>query len=471
MKDMIFVSHATPEDNDFTYWIVSQLAQLGYPVWCDLTKLLGGEIFWEDSEQAIRQRTIKFLYVLSKASNNKNGPLMELRVAHNVSRCEQLRDFIVPLWIDDLSPQQFNIEISRINAVPFNEGWEKGLRLLVKKLEKDNVPKKQNFTPDSVSSWWQNYLASQVIIKQESEIYLSNRFEISCLPETIFFHSYDPPQSIFSSGEAEFIFPAWRFKGYLITFAPIKDFKTFTDKRGCIAPSHGYSLSNFIETDIAQNITRGFHPKKILSVLLRIAWEAMIKAKGLTTFQLSNQNTCAFFRKGLVEKDSVTFDLPGRGKRHRAIVGHKTVFDQTTKQKTIRYWHFGIQARPRQMPIPAYIVKPHIIFTNDGKTAWLDSKRMHVARRGQCKDWWNDDWRDRILATMRWLAGTAPYIELPLGSGISLKVNSVPLAFDSPVSFEDPSPSVATKIDEDMAEDEFEESLVDGSMISDEQPD
>jgi hypothetical protein len=28
---------------------------------------------------------------------------------------------------------------------------------------------------------------------------------------------------------------------------------------------------------------------------------------------------------------------------------------------------------------------------------------MHSARRRQCKSWWNDEWRDRILAAMTWL--------------------------------------------------------------------
>ena len=46
MRDILFVSHANPEDNEFSQWLSLQLAREGYPVWCDLTKLLGGEDFW-----------------------------------------------------------------------------------------------------------------------------------------------------------------------------------------------------------------------------------------------------------------------------------------------------------------------------------------------------------------------------------------------------------------------------------------
>jgi hypothetical protein len=36
---MVFISHANPEDNDFTRWLALQLAEDGYGVWSDLAKL------------------------------------------------------------------------------------------------------------------------------------------------------------------------------------------------------------------------------------------------------------------------------------------------------------------------------------------------------------------------------------------------------------------------------------------------
>ena len=77
-RNMIFVCHANPEENEFARWITLQLANEGYPVWCDQTKLLGGEKFWEDIEDAIKNRTVKFLFVLSRAANEKRGTLDEL---------------------------------------------------------------------------------------------------------------------------------------------------------------------------------------------------------------------------------------------------------------------------------------------------------------------------------------------------------------------------------------------------------
>jgi len=47
MRDTLFISHATPQDNDFAIWLASRLEMLGYKTWIDKNGLLGGEKFWQ----------------------------------------------------------------------------------------------------------------------------------------------------------------------------------------------------------------------------------------------------------------------------------------------------------------------------------------------------------------------------------------------------------------------------------------
>jgi hypothetical protein len=61
-RDLVLVSHANPEDNLFARWLTLRLAAEGYRVWCDVTKLLGGETFWDDIQRLIKQQAIKFLF-------------------------------------------------------------------------------------------------------------------------------------------------------------------------------------------------------------------------------------------------------------------------------------------------------------------------------------------------------------------------------------------------------------------------
>ena len=66
MRDKIFISHATPDDNDFTKWLALKLISLGYEVWCDILELDKGIDFWKTIEKEIRESAIKFLVVLSE---------------------------------------------------------------------------------------------------------------------------------------------------------------------------------------------------------------------------------------------------------------------------------------------------------------------------------------------------------------------------------------------------------------------
>jgi hypothetical protein len=122
MRTKIFISHATPDDNDFTRWLALKLINLGYEVWCDILELPKGTDFWKNIEQEIRQHTIKFLIVLTKTSNQRPGVLNEI-AALKVKK--QLNDetFIIPLVIDEnLFYDDINIELVRLNAIDFNHG-------------------------------------------------------------------------------------------------------------------------------------------------------------------------------------------------------------------------------------------------------------------------------------------------------------------------------------------------------------
>ena len=89
-RDTLLLSHANPEDNEFTLWLALQLASYGYKVWSDLTKLLGGEVFWDKIEDVIRTGAAKVLYVLSRTSNSERW------TAPRVAPCAERREERAP---------------------------------------------------------------------------------------------------------------------------------------------------------------------------------------------------------------------------------------------------------------------------------------------------------------------------------------------------------------------------------------
>src|SRR4051812_2239962 len=96
-RDLILVSHANPEENLFARWLTLRLANEGYRTWCDVANLLGGEIFWDEIQRLIKEEAAKFLFISSRTSNVKDGPLQELDCAKGTARALSLKDFIIPL--------------------------------------------------------------------------------------------------------------------------------------------------------------------------------------------------------------------------------------------------------------------------------------------------------------------------------------------------------------------------------------
>ncbi|HEY3394302.1 MAG TPA: toll/interleukin-1 receptor domain-containing protein, partial [Lacipirellulaceae bacterium] len=184
-RDVVFISHANPEDNAFATWLTLRLTREGYRVWCDIVRLKGGDDFWRDIEKAIREHTRKFVYVVSKVSNQKVGALRELSVANAAARQLADNSFIVPVKIDDLPYSEHNIQINRLIAIPFNQGWASGYSQLLSAFEDDNVPRPETVGPSIAASWWNSYRLNKEILKRRPESLWTNWFPLTQLPKLI----------------------------------------------------------------------------------------------------------------------------------------------------------------------------------------------------------------------------------------------------------------------------------------------
>ncbi len=177
-RDTILISHANPEDNEFTLWLALRLASQGYRVWCDLTKLLGGEVFWDDIEAVIRERAAKVLFVLSRSSNNKDGVLREIHLAQGIARKHNIKDFVIPLHIDDLPHGEVTIEVTRVNSIAFERSWAVGLDLLLRKLSEDGVAKEPQFNATAVNEWRRSKFSAEDGLRREPEEHSRTGFQL-----------------------------------------------------------------------------------------------------------------------------------------------------------------------------------------------------------------------------------------------------------------------------------------------------
>ena len=444
MRDTLLLSHANPEDNEFTLWLALQLANQGYRVWCDLTKLLGGEVFWDDIEGVIRDRAAKVIYVLSRASNSKDGPLRELQLAQSLARREKLSDFVIPAHIDDLPHSEVTIELTRVNSVAFQKSWAEGLATLLQKLETDGVPKDPAFNRSAVNDWWRSQFGEVHGIRNEPEIVVSNWFKVENLPAVLYEHkiSREKPGLVdFSSDDLPYP-GVWLSDLSLLTFAAADDFANYLAPNFFVAQSREIPLQDFLER--RDSLKEG---PKYLAQILRLAWEHFMR-KRLPAYESSDGRFCYYFKKGTVPDDTVSFVGANGKKGYRGVVGYKTML-----AGKLRYWHYAISGKPLIRPETLFLIKGHVLFSDDGVNLWTNKDLMAKARRNQCKNWWNDEWRDRMYAAMAHLAEPSEASIIPLGATASFQISRQPIPFESPVSYLEPGDIVK---DDDLRDYDFE---------------
>jgi TIR domain len=446
-RDMIFVSHANPEENEFARWIALQLANEGYPVWCDQTKLLGGETFWEDIQDAIKNRTVKFVFALSRASNEKPGTLDELDCALGTEKKHLLKDFIIPLKMDDLPYDDTYIGMRRLNQIDFRSSWARGLSILLEKLQKDNVPKNRQFNPAAVSSWWRSqreFSANQGIVEERDE-HLSNWFPIQGIPRIINRHVVSRKGIGKIDFDTEgFPYPAVRDTDLsFLSFAKKDDFQRSLPQNHFIEATF---TNCTIDSIVSRTGPRGYPAH--LTRILRDAWERAMARTGLSVYELSNQAKCYYFIFGTVADNRLFFQGVNGKRDRRDVIGYSTRLGRK------RYWHYGVNAKPVLYPQPHLVLKGHVLFSSDGLKVWDNKEKIAKARRKQCRSWWNDEWRDRILAVMAHISNEQGEIRIPVASDVSLHVASWPEVFESTVSYGDPVDFVK---EEELDDYDFEE--------------
>lgn len=419
MRNKIFISHATPDDNDFTKWLSLKLIGLGYDVWCDVLFLDKGVDFWSKIEKEIRENTCKFLIVSSTFSNQKEGVLKELAVASKVKK--QLNDetFIIPLAIDEkLSYDDINIDIVRLNGIDFKNSWAVGLQDLLEALEKQRVPKESPDPSKSNLLYQQIFLHNKSIIEKE-EIYDSNWFSILEFPKELRFHYFKSliPKEF---DLRKLTFPGIPYKNYLCTFAWEYDFthqlpKTETyNNNNSLKISTEEILSGNYDTDFISN----FECQRLIVQLINKAFELRMKDKGVREYLMSNK-IGYWFEKGKLEKDKF----------------NKVQLVGKLKDKN---WHFGISGSGKLYPFPVLMILSHIYFTQDGINIIEAKGIQHSARRRQGKNWWNDDWRNKLLAFIKYLSDDEDSFYLEVGSEEKIHISNKPIQFKGNISYNIP---------------------------------
>jgi hypothetical protein len=416
LREKIFITHATPEDNDFTIWIASRLQLLGYDVWIDKIGLVGGEKFWEEIDNIIRNKAAKLLFVYSKnicqkdehgimiPGRLKDGIYKEFSLAESISKQYSLNDFIILLNIDRIETNLF-IGADRLNQIPFFENWATGFKQLESKLKKDNISKNKNID-ENFGDWYENDYLVPNGITSKYELYYSNWWPIKKLPEYFYIFqvsSEKQAQIIYNQREN---FPISKISNFLSSFQLQNTFEVLKDDiRTTIKPKNIFKIKVLDVLLGFESLSFPTHKdtENHLKQLLKRVFHLLMKNRGMFWYEMANKKIAYFYTPANLHSWKVKFEYPFRTKKKnktKNIIG---------KHKNLGKWHFAISMKPILEPEIAFSLKSHITFTEDGFKVWqnnkgeIDTDKIHSQRRAKGKRFFNEEWRDMLLAFLNGL--------------------------------------------------------------------
>lgn len=442
-RDVIFLSHAMPEDTEFAVWLGMQLANSGYRVWSEATQLIGGERFWSGIEQAFDTVIGKTIAIVSKVTRSKNGVLDEIeRAAATAEGLKIEHDkFIVPVTLSPLQRSDLPIQVARQNAIAFHPSWADGLAKLLKLLARDQFPKSAE--PKEVGQWVADWFESRHQVVERTVELMTNSLGLENLPPLIRAYNLRVSADALKKIPDMLPVPSVRHDALLLSFAGFEELRTYLPAEIQITLRAEMAIDDFLEGRPKKGdpiIARRDAANHTVN-MLRQAWDRFCSRRGLEALTLSSGRSGWFWPAGTIEGKFVRFvDFDGRT-RKRVLHGVKT--KRSGEERVVAmHWHYAPRLQFALGDVDEAHVEAHVAFTTNGRNLLGDPDKAHKIRRSFCKQWFNEQWRTLHLAYFTHLAGEDGRIALPVSADQVCMIDTRPERYTSPVSF-DPPPTKA----------------------------
>ena len=421
MRDHLFISYAT-EDSAIAEWLALRLTTEGYQVWIDRFKLLGGEPYPQDIDEAIKEKTFRLIHLVSRHSAVKPNPVKERTLALNLGR-ERKEDFLIPLNVDGLSAIDLPWMLSDLTYIPFDKSWDQGLKQLLKKLDQLRAPKPvENGGVIGASQFLHDDL-----LKSESECLFSNVVPFSIVPEVIRCYRVSRHLSDREASEVSIQWPYYALnvreqhgsRTLIFTFERLPHVTEFHN-----LTFHQEGVWVWKEVDDM----RGLNPWQVTRPLLRETLVVACMRRGL---KLSEREDYLYFPTGLV---------PGEKVRFRSYTG-KTVHNQVTGirrfrgKDTFRY-HLGFTFHPLYLPGGQLVAKIGIRLRIADLNGDVLSNTSALARRKAItRTWFNHEILSRQQAILTFLAQDNSSIEC--GAEFPIVLDVEPITLSAPLRIDE----------------------------------
>ena len=435
----MFISKATPGDDDFVLWLAPKLEAAGYSIFADILTLNPGDRWRKQVTGTLQERAAKMLLCCRDSTLKRNGVQEEIGIAEDLVR--ELNDprFIIPLRVE---PFRKLFGIGELQYVDFVGSWASGLRDLLNSLDKQMDPKSggtSNINPN-----WEAYKKRLAIdVEDKPELLTSNWLRVLDTPCKLRYYvpSGALNHTLMASAVRNSQYPVEIYHRGFFSFSAPEEVKVDFGHVGKFAVHSEYTVFDLLDHGDA---SLRLHPREANNILISIfrkAWENVCRQRHLYEYAFSKHS--AFH---------VTKEQLPLGKR---ISWGESNLRRNSMLRNIargRVWQFGVSAMPSFWPFLHFKLKSRVLFSEivnkEAGAVYSDPVQQHRMRRSICSGWRNKAWHGRLMAFLQLLSSNSDHIDLPMSRSTSLRLDSSPVRFSSPV----------TTVQVDTMDDDTEES-------------
>ena len=440
-RTILFISKATPGDDEFALWLAPRLEAAGYEVFADILSLEGGTRWRKEITATLQNRAIKMLLCSSDETLAKDNVQEEIGIGLDLAK--ELSDprFIIPLR---LRPYKKVLGIGELQYVDFVRGWAEGLSKLLETLDRQKV--KGDPLKAKVSPHWEAFRRRGAIaLLNEPERLTSNWMRAAESPDVLRY--FEPSGAVDNGAMATacraLAFPAIPREHGFFSFATVHEVNEALAATGRFNEKHAFELLKFLAEGAPQLELRGKDASNIVNAMYRMAWHQYCRARGFIEYAYAKES--GFHVGGKLAKIGQKVPWGQQGDRRSSMLRN---------QAKGHVWQFGVSGIPAFWPFHHFKLKSRVLFAppkgEDAGDPYDDSKKPHRLRRSMCKGWRNKQWHGRTMAFIELLAGESAFVELKLGPTASLLLDAAPILFTSPVSTA--LPNVLADEDEEVDE-------------------
>ena len=429
-RTVVFISKATPEDDEFVLWLAPKLEAAGYEVFADILVLQAGDRWRKTITNTLQDRAVKMLLCCRDTTLAKDGVQEEIGIGLDLAKSLKDPKFVIPLRLEQYKKV---FGIGELQYIDFVRGWAEGLAKLLETLRRQNVPCNKDST--RINPNWEAFRRrNSLAIKQEPERLTSNWLRIVQAPDAIRY--YEPTGAIDRMALKRLCdaspYPMQSIGPGFLTFCDFPEISEYFVSFGKVSVKHEFPLLEFVAQGVEQLGLARQDASNIVTSMWRQAWNRFCRDRGLREYAYSS---------------SIGF----HASKSQIEIGKKIPWGKQGERRSSmlrnvakgQVWEYGVTALPASWPFPHFKLKSRVLFSPlSGTEAGApidDSKKQHRLRRSVCKGWRNKQWYGRMLAFLELLSQDSAYVYLPLGGQSKIKLEASPILFTSPVSTELPN--------------------------------